>query len=188
MTMKRMSLVMDHSRCLSWLSGRLRNVSIIAVIQADISSGVLASASPISSSAINSRPLIGGLFRCDEFRSICAIAAPLLGGSGDGGLALLSLAIIARSESSGRTLLMSMSIIAEVFIRTPLLQRSLVSVSFDANRKTVIVAFFPCAFFACIRKMTANYSVQQSIQVASANIIFEKSLRINSILSNIHKR
>ena len=51
---------MDHIWCFSWLSERSRNVSLISVVQSDMSSGVVASVSPIASAVTNLRPWIGG--------------------------------------------------------------------------------------------------------------------------------
>ena len=58
---------MDRSRCFAWLADRLRKVTIINVIQAGISSGMVASTSSIAFAAMKFWPWIGGLFRCGEF-------------------------------------------------------------------------------------------------------------------------
>ena len=65
----------------------------------------------------------------------------------DGAMALAPLASVARYKSSVRRSLMSIRVIAEVFVRALLLARSLLSVGFNAYQKTVIIPFSPLRIF-----------------------------------------
>ena len=69
------------------------------------------------------------------------------GCSRDGAMALAPLASVARYKSSVRRSLMSIRVIAEVFVRALLLARSLLSVGFNAYQKTVIIPFSPLRIF-----------------------------------------
>ena len=107
---------MDHSQCVAWLSNRSSKVARIDVIRAAMFYDMIASASPITSTAMKFEPRGGWTFQCVDLQDVCTIAEPLPGDLGDIRVELVSLASVARFESSGSRLSMSMSVIAEVFL------------------------------------------------------------------------